>query len=491
MDLASLPYAVRAIAGLTLLFSLYQLYFHLTTGAARRTLRRTKGTRPAPWIAGFSDHVFGWALFRANERCHATAANTFRMVNLGRHVHFTIEPENLKCIQATDHKKWGLGRRRIAGFTPLLGAGIFTTDGAAWAHSREVLRPNFVRSQVRDLGVLEAHVRALVDGLPGDGSEVDLGGWFFRLTMDSATEFLFGESTHSLTRPADSGFATAFGRSQDYIGELSRYGVFAPLLISRQKRAQFNQDRAFVHNFVDTYVRKGLAKRPLLLSQDEKSDPTQRYVFIDELVRQTPDPIRIRSELLNILLAGRDTTASLLTNLWFVLSHRPDIWAALQAEIAPLAHQPPTFDQLKDLKYLKALLNESLRLHPVVPANSREALEDTTLPRGEVVVWSLYAMHRRPDYYGPDAESFKPERWLDDPVTGQKGLRPGWEFLPFNGGARICLGQQFALTEAAYVTLRLAQAFARVEGRGSGVWTEGLTLTCVNLEGARVGLWRR
>ncbi|KAF2767836.1 putative P450 monooxygenase [Teratosphaeria nubilosa] len=520
MDLASLPYATKAIVALTLLVILYQLYFHLTTGAARRTLQRTKGTRPAPWIAGFSDHLFGWALFRANvqaikdrcilrlaqERFHVTGANTFRMVVLGRHVHFTIEPENLKCIQATEHKKWSLGRRRIQGFTPLLGAGIFTTDGAAWAHSREMLRPNFVKSQVRDLEALEGHVRALVQGLPGEGREVDLGAWLFRLTMDSATEFLFGESTHSLTSPADSRFATAFGRSQDYIAELARYGVFAPLLISRQKREQFNQDRAFVHTFVDTYVRKGLSKRPHLLSQGEKPAPTtQRYVFIDELVRQSPDPIRIRSELLNILLAGRDTTASLLTNVWFVLSRRPDIWAALQAEIAPLNNQPPTFDQLKDLKYLKALLNESLRLHPVVPVNSREALEDTTLPlgggpdgtspifikKGEIVAWSLYAMHRRTDYYGPDAEAFQPERWLDDPVTGRKGLRPGWEFLPFNGGARICLGQQFALTEAAYVTVRLGQGFSRVEGRGDGVWREGLALTCVNLEGARVGLWRR
>ena len=173
--------------------------------------------------------------------------------------------------------------------------------------------------------------------------------------------------------------------------------------------------------------------------------------------------------------------------MWFVLSKRPDIWSKLQAEVATLNGDIPDWEELKNFKYLKALMNESLRLHPVVPINSREAFEDTTLPvgggpdgraplfikKGDVMGWSVYTMHRRKDYYGVDAEDFKPERWLDDPATGKKGLRPGWEYLPFNGGARICLGQQFALTEASYTTVRLCQAFSGIESRDpGGVWQE-------------------
>jgi len=233
------------------------------------------------------------------------------------------------------------------------------------------------------------------------------------------------------------------------------------------------------------------------------SRPQVLVLIVDqELVRQTTDPIAIRSELLNILLAGRDTTASLLTNVWHILSRRPDIWKRLQAEVATLDNDIPSFEGLKNLKYLKALLNESLRLHPVVPGNSREAYEDTVLPlgggpdgcaplfikKGSTVGWNVYVMHRRKDFYGEDAEEFKPERWLDDPATGKKGLRPGWEYLPFNGGARICLGQQFALTEASYTTVRMCQAFSAIESRDSNPWAEGLTLTCVNFHGAKVAL---
>lgn len=268
--------------------------------------------------------------------------------------------------------------------------------------------------------------------------------------MDSATEFLFGESTESLTKDSGDGFAEAFNRGQNFIANLSRWGSWAKLFPANK---EWSQDRKFVHDFVDYYVDKVLAKRDQILSEKSNAEKPGRYIFIDELVRQTTDRIRIRSELLNVLLAGRDTTASLLTNTWFVLSKRPDIWAKLQAEIAQVSDDLPTFEQLKELKYLKALLNESLRLYPVVPSNSREAYEDTTLPlgggpdgsaplfikKGEIVAWSVYAMHRRQDYYGEDAEEFKPERWLDDPTTGVKGLRPGWEYLPFNGGPRICL----------------------------------------------------
>jgi cytochrome P450 len=90
-------------------------------------------------------------------------------------------------------------------------------------------------------------------------------------------------------------------------------------------------------------------------------------------------------------------------------------------------------------------------------------------------------MHRRPEFFGADVEVFRPERW--------ETLRPGWEYLPFNGGPRICLGQQYALAEAGYVTARLAMAFERLESRQPGPWREALSLTLSCGGGTRVGLY--
>lgn len=97
---------------------------------------------------------------------------------------------------------------------------------------------------------------------------------------------------------------------------------------------------------------------------------------------------------------------------------------------------------------------------------------------GQIVFYTVYAMHRRRDIYGADAEEFRPERW--------ESLRPGWEYLPFNGGPRICLGQQYALTEASYVTARLLQEFGGVEPRDDRPWTEAIALTLASQYGAKV-----
>jgi cytochrome P450 len=97
-----------------------------------------------------------------------------------------------------------------------------------------------------------------------------------------------------------------------------------------------------------------------------------------------------------------------------------------------------------------------------------------------MVGYSPYTMHRRKDIYGPDADEFKPERW--------ENLRPGWEYLPFNGGPRICLGQQYAKTEALYVSVRLIQSFVKMESRDPGPWEESMTLTLSSRNGTKVGL---
>jgi cytochrome P450 len=384
---------------------------------------------------------------------------------------------------------------RKRGFHPMFGKGIFTTDGADWEHSRAMLRPNFVRSQVGDLATFETHISHLIDAIPTDGSTVDLQDLFFDLTLDSATEFLFGESANSLLSrggpPGDVGFSEAFTFCTAKIGKNLRVG----LVVGIQNR-QFEECKNIVHDFTDRYVQNALDHYRLEQSGKVSPRPSDRYVFLHELAKQTQDPIALRSESLNILLAGRDTTASLLSNLWNTISKRPDVWAKLQAEVDELEGKKPSFEEMKNMKYLRYCLNESLRLFPVVPTNARLVVRDTVLPlgggpdgkspifvpKGTTVSYSVYATHRREDIYGPDASEFKPERW--------ETIRPGWEYLPFNGGPRICLGQQFALSEASYATIRIMQTFRTVESRDPEPWQEYLTLTCSSAHGAKVVLRR-
>jgi cytochrome P450 len=129
--------------------------------------------------------------------------------------------------------------------------------------------------------------------------------------------------------------------------------------------------------------------------------------------------------------------------------------------------------------------------------NARWAITDTVIPRGggpdgqspifipkgHVVSYNIWTMHRRKDIYGEDALEFKPERWND--------LRMGWDYLPFNGGPRICVGQQFALTEASYTIVRLVQEFKACDARDDRPWAESLNLTLASGNGTLVAMTPR
>lgn len=175
------------------------------------------------------------------------------------------------------------------------------------------------------------------------------------------------------------------------------------------------------------------------------------------------------------------------------------IISSLRKEIYDMCGaKPPTYEQLKSMKYLRAIVNESQRLYPIVPANSREAIVDTLLPRGggadgespvlvpkgSYVAWHMYSMQRRSDLFGADADTFRPERWLEP------GFRPGWAFVPFSGGPRVCIGQNLALTETMYVVVRFVQEF-EMDMRDNEEWREKLSITCMGLGGCKVGLTKR
>lgn len=353
-----------------MLLALYYLYYQLTVGASRRRIIRENGCQP-PVKYPHVDPIMGVDLFVANVKAlrenrflpamrqrFKTYGNTFQLNFMGAKVIATVEPENLKTILATKFKEFGLGERRRTYLSPLLGYGIFTTDGAAWQHSREMLRPNFTRNQVGDLDTFERHISRMIQAIPRDGSTVDLSELFFRLTIDSATEFLFGESTNSLAPGSNvtsaARFAEAFNYSQLAAGNTFRLG-FLSRFVPDQK---YSRDIKYVHDFVDSYVKKALEYRRThdLEKADAKAD--ERYVFLHELAKQTDDPIQMRAELLNILLAGRDTTASLLSNVWHTLARRPDIWAKLRADVDAIGGERPSFAQVKDMKYLRYVLNE-------------------------------------------------------------------------------------------------------------------------------------
>jgi cytochrome P450 len=209
----------------------------------------------------------------------------------------------------------------------------------------------------------------LIAKIPRDGSTIDLQPLFYQLTLDSATEFLLGESVDVLRSPAGSEqqlFGQAFDFAQTELNFRLRLGPFVWLY----RNKDFDRACVRVHNFIDRFVAKALEFRRESLAGGKANEEKQKgkYIFMNELALATDDPIQIRSEILNILLAGRDTTAGLLSNTFHVLARRPDVWAKLKYEVDQLGGKRPDYETLRNMKYLKNVLNECKYHHGVPPS---------------------------------------------------------------------------------------------------------------------------
>lgn len=386
---------------------------------------------------------------------------------LGFYALLTIDPENIKAVLATQFNDFGKGQRFIERWEEFLGRGIFNADGQIWSHARALMRPQFLKERVADLDNFEDKIQ-LAFNLIQPGKVVDIMDIWFRFTLDSATEHLFGSCANALTASEEeNAFAKVFARVQELQIHRDRHGALRWMYPdqNREMTAVIKELNAYV----DKYVQLALQN-----DGNEKDES-----LLAALVRESRDPVFLRDSLVSTLLAGRDTTAATLSWLMKELSKDPILYDELRNEVLDVLgpHDVPTYSQIKNLKLLQAAINETLRLYPIVPFNIRASLTDTTLPRGggpdgkspifvpagTTIVYSPLIMQRTvPDI--PDRLSWKPHRWLDAKTGHQKKYTPEpWTYIPFNGGPRICLGQNFALTEIAYAMTRLLQRYTGLE----------------------------
>lgn len=391
---------------------------------------------------------------------------------MGRRVIFTADPENIKAILATQFTEYGKGEPFRQEWHDFLGDSIFTTDLDQWHASRQLIRPQFIKDRVSDLGIFEEHVQILLSeivkaGKTADGTSggpLDVSDLLFRYTLDAATHFLLGRSVGCLEDP-EQDFAEAFGEVQRVQSIIARAGPLNPLV----PRKSFYEGLKVINEFVNPYIDDALRLSPEELESKNKSE--EGYTFLHALAGYSRDRKMLRDQLVAVLLAGRDTTASTLSWVFYELARNPEVVKRLRQEIIDHVglERTPTYENLKNMKYLQNVMSETLRIYPSVPFNVRLALKDTTLPRGggpegldpvgilkdTPIAYSTLLMHRRNDLT-PEADKFMPERW-------EKWQPKHWQYIPFNGGPRICIGQQFALTEMGYTIVRMLQKFEKVE----------------------------
>ena len=371
--------------------------------------------------------------------------SSFRVLN--QRICLVDDAEIIKQILVTDQHKFV----RDSGATllrELVGDGLLTSDEPRHRERRRVMQPAFHREQVASYAnamVTEAERMALAWR---SSDRVDIGAEMKRLTLSVVGSALFGVDFGASTARIADVLQRAIRRSA-YIS--LALPLLEPLLVAYRRRRPdqpsvfFRRERSELEQII----------APILQSRRERAEGDLLSLLLGYGELSEED---ISNEIVTLVLAGHETTATALTWAWYLLSKHPGIERKLQEEAdTVLGDREATFDDVPRLSYTSMIFSEALRLYPPALAFGRRPIEHIELggfriaPKTSIIL-SPYITQRNPRYFGRP-EEFNPDRWLNQDW-------PKFAYFPFGAGAKMCIGDSFAKLEGVLVLATLAKHWA-------------------------------
>ncbi len=326
-------------------------------------------------------------------------------------------------------------------FTKVVGEGLLTSEGETWRKQRRMMQPAFHHSRLERLDEIIAQAAEIMlerwKELFTAGQPVDLSREMGALTLTVTTKALFGVDLGDEVRE---------------IGELVTEGLgylekpSNPHLVNSISRLNKVVDRIIQQRKQD-FRDGGDLLSSLIQARDDKTGIGM-------------DDDQLRCQILTLMLAGYDTTASALSWTWYLLSQNPSSLERLRQEVVTILNgRTPRYSDLEQLPYTRMVLNESLRMYPPAWTLGRRAIDEDEIAGyyvapNTVIAICVYSLHRHPGFWNnPDV--FHPERFTEENSAG----RHKFAYIPFGAGPRQCIGNNFGLMEACLVIACIAQRF--------------------------------
>lgn len=354
--------------------------------------------------------------------------------------------------QAANYPKGG------ALMTPLRtisGAGVTTVSGQAWRTQRQAIQPFFQRqhiaAQIPALQrSLDEHFARLAPQ-PLRATPVNMSAFFAQITAQLT-------ATNLLNAPFALEQSQQLDRAINRLSQQALHSIFAPMAPAwlplpgrRRHQAVIRQ----IHGVIDALIDAG---------QQQNLDTDTLFATLTTRAQRVADPVQARQQLhdevLALMVAGYETTATGLSWACYLLSQHPAALAAVQQEITQVIDdRTPTADALAALPYLAAIIYETLRLYPPSWRLSRVAVAEDRIDGfqiapGQSVLTLTYLIHRHPAFW-TEPDRFLPERFLAQPA----GFPTTSAWLPFGLGSRKCVGQDLALMEMKLILITLLQRY--------------------------------
>lgn len=360
-------------------------------------------------------------------------------IRLGRMpVYMATTPERLHEV-LVDKGRWFEKGRFFQRLKRLAGEGLSTADGELHKRNRRFLAPLFGAQRIKDYSLVMSRNARRLSASWQPGQQVDIYEESAAYSIDSIAMSLFSTEVGT---PAVETIRTELPVLLDMLLKRAASPRILDRLPVRYNRV-FDRASAQLTGVIDQVIATARAGGHAEEHDDLLAQLLRAQIHDDVPVRLSE--VQIRDEVATLLFAGAETTASTLAWAWHYLAHHPEVDRQVVAEVLEVVgpDRPVTIEDVPRLTAIRRVLDEVIRLHGVTFLMRRSiapvTLADVTLPAGTEVAFSMYAIHRDPEAF-EDPHTFNPDRWLN-PETKRS-------FLPFGGGNRKCIGDQFALAEA-------------------------------------------
>ncbi len=339
----------------------------------------------------------------------------------------------------------------------LVGDGLLTNDGDSWRRQRRLAQPAFHRRRIAEFGEI---MTSAANGLLAHWDEVaererplDIAEEMSRVTLEVVGKSLFSQD---LTREAQR-VGTAFTEANETFAGLSTnpFSLYTVRLPWWPSTRRMNRNVTILDDVVN-----GIIAQRRATPEAEDDLLGMLMTARDEESGEGMSDRQLRDEVMTIMLAGHETTAIALSWAFYLLSQHPQVRQKLEEELQTVLNgRTPTMADLPQLTYTGMVIDETLRLYPPAYAltrwcNQPDVIGDYPVPANATVTLSPYLTHRHPDFW-PEPERFDPERFTPE----RKAERPRYAYLPFGGGPRQCIGNNFALMEAILILATIAQRY--------------------------------
>lgn len=355
-------------------------------------------------------------------------------------------PDHLKRVLVTDRDSFG----KSDDFQTAFGSGLVATEGETWETQRRLLQPLFNQDAI------DTYVSTMVDQIHRRteywtaGESIDLQREMRRLTLDSLFATLFGRE---LELGGDSDIHEAAIHLHDWFTPTS-YPL--PEWVPTPARRRFKRGRSKLQSIAEQLLAEQSGGQPT--ADDGPTDLISLLAAQRTESDSSLTDAELRDQIVTIVFAGHDTTASTLALALYELSRNPDLRQRFHAEIDAL-EEPITKATLASLPVTERIVKETLRMYPavfVVPRITTEpvAVDGYQIPADKPVWLGIRQVQTDGRFYD-EPNTFNPQRWTDENTTE----RPEYAFAPFGGGPRLCIGRQFALTEVKLALAIIGRKF--------------------------------